>query len=65
MFRNSSVFRWYDTHYANLISAGRLCALAFALQMSSDYRILLWMFKTLNDNEEFEQFLMLLPGLCD
>ena len=72
--RDSSVLRWYDKHYAarphfpwpSLRSmqkaAGRL-----ALQMPSDidYRALSWMFKTLNDDDEFEQFFDALPSLCD
>lgn len=37
-----------------------------ALRLSSDidYRALLWMFGTLNDDDEFEQFFDALPGLC-
>jgi hypothetical protein len=37
----------------------------FALQLSSDidYRALSWMFKTLNDDDEFEQFFDALPSL--
>ena len=72
--RDSSVLRWYDKHYAAIPhfpwpslrsmqkAAGRL-----ALQMPSDidYRALSWMFKTLNDDDEFEQFFDALPSLCD
>jgi hypothetical protein len=42
-------------------------AARFALQLSSDidYRALSWMFRTLNDDDEFEQFFDALPSLCD
>jgi hypothetical protein len=71
--RDSSVFQWYHTHYAMphlpwpSLRAMRKAAGQFALQLSSDidYRALSWMFKTLNDDDEFEQFFDALPSLCD
>jgi hypothetical protein len=68
--RDSSVFLWYDTHYARSWPSSRDMQGAterFALQLSSDidYRALLWMFKTLNDDNDFEQFFDALPSLCD
>jgi hypothetical protein len=69
--RDSSVFRWYDKHYAMphlpwpSLRAMQKAAGRFALQLSSDidYRALSWMFKTLNDDDEFEQFFDALPSL--
>ena len=45
----------------------RKAAARFALQLSSDidYRGLSWMFRTLNEDDEFEQFFDALPSLCD
>ena len=72
MPRNSFV-QWYHAHYAKShfrwpsLHAMRRAAERFARKLSSDidYRALLWMFKTLNDDDEFEQFFDALPGLCD
>jgi hypothetical protein len=69
--RDSSVFRWYHTHYTRShlpwpsLRAMHKAAGRFALQLSSDidYRALSWMFKTLNDDDEFEQFFDALPSL--
>jgi hypothetical protein len=71
--RGSSIFRWYDTHYTRShlrwpsMRAMQRAADLFALQLSPDidYRALLWMFETLNDDDEFEQFFDALPSLCD
>jgi hypothetical protein len=71
--RDSFVLRWYRTHYAGShlrwpsLGAMRKAAARFALQLSSDidYRALSWMFGTLNDDDEFEQFFDALPSLCD
>ncbi|KAF8462183.1 hypothetical protein DFH94DRAFT_858154 [Russula ochroleuca] len=71
--RDSSVFRWYHTYYARphlpwpSLRAMQKAAGRFALQLPSDidYRALSWMFKTLNDDEEFEQFFDALPSLCE
>jgi hypothetical protein len=71
--RESSIFRWYDAHYARShfrwpsLRAMQKAARRFALQLPSDidYRALLWMFKTLNDDNEFEEFFDALPSLCD
>jgi hypothetical protein len=71
--RNSFVLRWYHAHYAEShlrwpsLGAMRKAAARFALQLSSDidYRALSWMFRTLNDDDEFEQFFDALPSLCD
>ena len=70
---DSSVFRWYDTHYARShlrwpsSRAMQGATEQYALQLPSDidYRALLWMFKTLNDDNDFEQFFDALPSLCD
>ena len=72
MPRNSSIFHWYHTRYAKShlrwpsAQAMQKSAARFALQLSSDidYRALLWMFKTLNDDDEFEEFFDALPSLC-
>ena len=71
--RDSSVFRWYDNYYARpyltwpSLRAMQKAAGRLALLMPSDidYRALSWMFKTLNDDDEFEQFFDALPSLCD
>ena len=71
--RGSSVFRWYDKHYTRShlrwpsMRAMQRAADRFALELSPDidYRALLWMFETLNDDDEFEQFFDALPSLCD
>lgn len=71
--RDSFVLRWYHTHYAGShlrwpsLGAMRKATARFALQLSSDidYRALSWMFRTLNDDDEFEQFFDALPSLCD
>ena len=71
--RDSSVFRWYHTHYAKShlrwpsAHAMQKAAAQFALQLSSDidYRALLWMFRTLSDDDEFEEFFDALPSLFD
>lgn len=71
--RDSSVLRWYNTHYTGFhlcwpsLGAMKQAAAQFALQLSSDidYRALSWMFTTLNDDDEFEQFFDALPSLCD
>ncbi|KAN0126379.1 hypothetical protein V8E52_000019 [Russula decolorans] len=68
--RNSFVLRWYHAHYAEShlrwpsLGAMRKAAARFALQLSSDidYRALSWMFRTLNDDDEFEQFFDALPS---
>ena len=73
MPRRSSVFQWYDTHYTRShlrwpsMRAMQRAADRFALQLSPDidYRALLWMFETLNDDDEFEQFFDALPSLCE
>ena len=71
--RDSFVLRWYHIHYAGShlrwpsLGAMRKVAARFALQLSSDidYRALSWMLRTLNDDDEFEQFFDALPSLCD
>jgi hypothetical protein len=73
MSRDSSILQWYDAHYANShlrwpsLRAMQEAAGRFALGLPSDidYRALLWMFKTLSDDDEFEQFFDALPSLCD
>jgi Family of unknown function (DUF6535) len=73
MPRDSSIFRWYHTRYARShlrwpsARAMQKAAARFALQLSSDidYRALLWMFRTLSDDDEFEEFFDALPSLCD
>ena len=70
---HNHVVQWYHAHYAKShfrwpsLHAMRRAAERFARKLSSDidYRALLWMFKTLNDDDEFEQFFDALPGLCD
>lgn len=72
MPRNSSIFQWYHTRYAKShlrwpsAQAMQKSAARFALQLSSDidYRALLWMFRTLSDDDEFEEFFDALPSLC-
>ena len=71
--RNSSVLSWYNTYYANsylgwpssrsrnMRQVSKLAA--FKLRSDIDYRALKWMFRTLNTDEEFEQFFDALPGL--
>jgi hypothetical protein len=71
--RDSSILRWYRMHYARShlrwlsLSAMKKEAARFALQLSSDidYRALSRMFRTLNDDDEFEQFFDALPSPCD
>ena len=71
--RDSSFLKWYNTHYAEShlrwpsLRSMQKAAARFALQLKSDidYRALSWMFRTLNDDEEFEQFFDALPSLCD
>ena len=71
--RDSPVFQWYDIHYTRSrlrflsLSSMQKAAEDFALNMASeiDYRALSWMFKTLNDDNEYEQFFDALPILCD
>jgi len=45
----------------------RKAAAPFALQLLSDidYQALLWMFRTLSGDDEFERFFDALPSLCD
>ena len=71
--RDSFILRWYDTHYMGFhlrwpsLGTMKKAAARFALRLSSDidYRALSWMFTTLNDDDEFEQFFDALPSLCD
>jgi Family of unknown function (DUF6535) len=73
--RNSSVFWWYNTYYTNsplgwpssMARGMRKLSENTALQLKPgiDYRALFWMFQTLNDDNEFEQFFDALPGLCE
>ena len=71
--RDSSIFHWYHTHYGKShlrwpsLRAMQKAAARFSLQLSSDidYRALLWMFRTLSDDDEFEAFFDALPSLCD
>jgi hypothetical protein len=72
MSHDSSVIRWYNAHYAKShprwpsLRAMQEAAGRFAIQQLSpdiDYRALLWMFETLNDDDEFEQFFDALPSL--
>ena len=71
MSHDSSVLRWYHARYGNSLlrwpslRAMQKAAGQSALQLSSDidYRALEWMFNTLNDDEEFEQFFDALPSL--
>ena len=71
MSHDSSVLRWYHARYGKSLlrwpslRAMQKAAGQSALQLSSDidYRALLWMFETLNDDEEFEHFFDALPGL--
>jgi hypothetical protein len=71
--RDSSIFQWYHAHYAKShlrwpsLRAMQKAAAHFSLQLSSDidYRALLWMFRTLSDDDEFESFFDALPSLCD
>ena len=73
MRRDSFVLRWYHTHYAEShlrwpsLRSMQEAGARFALNLTSkiDYRALLWMFKTLNNDKEFEQFFDALPGLQD
>ena len=73
MSLDSPIFRWYNSRYSKShfrwrsLRGMRKAAARFALQLSSDidYRALSWMFGTLNDDDEFEQFFDALPGLCD
>ena len=68
-----SIFRWYNARNLKLhlfwwtLHGMRKAEERPALQLSSDidYRALSWMFGTLNDDDEFEQFFDTLPGLCD
>ena len=70
--RNSSVLQWYRTHYAKShlrwpsLGVMRKATTQFALHLKSeiDYRALSWMFSTLNDDDDFEQFFDALPSLC-
>jgi len=71
--RDSSVFRWYHIQYAKShlrwpsVHVMRKAAAPFALQLLSDidYQALLWMFRTLSGDDEFERFFDALPSLCD
>ena len=73
MYLDSPVFRWYHGRYLKShfrwrsLRGMRKAAERSALQLSSDidYRALSWMFGTLNDDDEFEEFFDALPGLCD
>ena len=73
MYLDSPVFRWYHGRYSKShfrwrsLRGMRKAAERCALQLSSDidYRALSWMFRTLNEDDEFEQFFDALPGLCD
>jgi Family of unknown function (DUF6535) len=59
----------HDSPYLRWPSLGAMqkAAACFALQLSSsiDYRALLWLFRTLNEDDEFEQFFDALPSLCN
>jgi hypothetical protein len=71
--RDSPVFQWYHTHYTRSrlrcpsLRSMQKAVEDFALKLPSeiDYRALSWMFKTLNDDNEYEQFFDALPSLCD
>ena len=71
--RNSFVLRWYRAHYANSqfrwpsLRAMQKASGRFARKLSSDidYRALRRMFKTLNEDDEFEHFFDALPSLCE
>lgn len=71
--RNSIVLRWYTDRYAKShfhwpsLRAMQKAAGRFARKLPSDidYRALRWMFKTLNEDDEFEQFFDALPSLCE
>ena len=69
MHHDSSASRWYHMSHFRWPSlrAMHKAAEKFALQLSSDidYRALLWMFKTLHEDDEFERFFDALPSLCD
>ena len=73
MPRNSFLLWWYQTHYAKshfrwpTLRAMQTAGERFAQKLPSDidYRALSWMFKTLNDDDEFEEFFDALPSLCD
>ena len=66
---DSSALRSYHTSHFPWPSlrAMHKAAEKLALQLSSeiDYRALLWMFKTLHEDDEFERFFDALPSLCD
>ena len=69
---NPWFFRWYDALCSKShcrcrsLRGMRKAVETFALGLSSDidYRALSWMFGTLRDDDEFEQFFDALPDLC-
>ena len=73
MPRNSFVHKWYPDHYEKShlhwpsLRAMQKAAGRFARKLPSkiDYHALLRMLKTLNEDDEFEQFFDALPSLCD
>ena len=69
--RRAAVLEWYHARYGKSLlrwpslRAMQKAAGQSALRLSPDidYRALLWMFETLNDDEEFEQFFDAFPSL--
>ena len=70
--RDHAIFRWYRTRYTGWrlywpsLHEMQKVAEHSVNQLSSDidYRALSWMFDTLNDDDEFEQFFDALPAIC-